>query len=46
VIEIDGLSESESEFLRKVIVGIPDYCGAQVRSDLSHLRQGAGYPLL
>ena len=25
-----GLSESESEFLRKVIVGIPDYCGAQV----------------
>jgi ABC-type branched-subunit amino acid transport system ATPase component len=25
-----GLSESESEFLRKVIVGIPDHCGAQV----------------
>jgi ABC-type branched-subunit amino acid transport system ATPase component len=25
-----GLSESESEFLRKVIVGIPEYCGAQV----------------
>ncbi len=25
-----GLSESESEFLRKVIVGIPDFCGAQV----------------
>ena len=25
-----GLSEAESEFLRKVIVGIPDYCGAQV----------------
>jgi branched-chain amino acid transport system ATP-binding protein len=25
-----GLSESEAEHLRKVIVGIPDFCGAQV----------------
>jgi ABC-type branched-subunit amino acid transport system ATPase component len=25
-----GLSEAESESLRKVIVGIPEYCGAQV----------------
>ncbi len=25
-----GLSESEAEHLRKVIVGVPDYCGAQV----------------
>ena len=25
-----GLSESESEFLRKTIVGIPNFCGAQV----------------
>jgi branched-chain amino acid transport system ATP-binding protein len=25
-----GLSESESDFLRKVIIGIPDFCGAQV----------------
>ncbi len=25
-----GLSESESDHLREVIVGIPDYCGAQV----------------
>jgi ABC-type branched-subunit amino acid transport system ATPase component len=25
-----GLSESESDFLRKVIVGIPEFCGAQV----------------
>jgi ABC-type branched-subunit amino acid transport system ATPase component len=25
-----GLSESESDFLRKAIVGIPDFCGAQV----------------
>jgi branched-chain amino acid transport system ATP-binding protein len=25
-----GLSESESEFLRKVIVGIPEFCGARV----------------
>ncbi len=25
-----GLSEQESDFLRKAIVGIPDFCGAQV----------------
>jgi len=25
-----GLSETETEFLRKVIVGIPEFCGAQV----------------
>jgi branched-chain amino acid transport system ATP-binding protein len=25
-----GLSETESDFLRKVIVGIPEFCGAQV----------------
>jgi len=25
-----GLSESESDHLREVIIGIPDYCGAQV----------------
>jgi len=25
-----GLSESEAEHLRKVIVGVPDFCGAQV----------------
>jgi branched-chain amino acid transport system ATP-binding protein len=25
-----GLSESESDFLRKAIIGIPDFCGAQV----------------
>ncbi|MEO8667966.1 MAG: ATP-binding cassette domain-containing protein [Bauldia sp.] len=25
-----GLSESESDFLRRVIVGIPEFCGAQV----------------
>jgi ABC-type branched-subunit amino acid transport system ATPase component len=25
-----GLSEAESDSLRRVIVGIPDYCGAQV----------------
>lgn len=25
-----GLSQSEAEHLRKVIVGVPDFCGAQV----------------
>jgi len=25
-----GLSENEAEHLRKVILGIPDFCGAQV----------------